>query len=266
MIKKVLLLGGSGLVGQSVVKALRDDYQITPTAGHSDPKNGYRLTVEEPDKLSEILIKENPEIVISSIRGDFQSQMNFHKILADWLKGKRKQLLYMSTANVFDGDMSKPWTEADLPAPKSDYDIFKRDCEAMLSKQLGEQLTVFRLAAVWDTDCPRVRQLRLHSSSVEPHVSNSGYMINITLAKQIGEYAKYVLSHKLHGIFHVGTTDTVDYFDFEKKVCEALKIKTPKFVTEISEKTVFFAVLPSRKEIPDCLQMTVADVLTALNN
>lgn len=264
MKRKILLIGGNSLVGQAVDEALKNDYQIVPTAGHHDPENGYRLTVEEPDKLEKILIQENPDIVVSSIRGNDQAQISFHKALADWLAEKKKRLLYISTANVFDGNLSQPWTEDDLPVPKSDYGGFKRDCEAMLGQLLGNQLIIFRLAAVWSFDCPRVQQLKLHSCSGAPHHTYPNYMINVTLAKQIGEYAKYVLDHNLHGIFHVGTTDMVNYFSFEKMVCETLKINLPQFVTETAAEKVFFAILPSRKEIPDNLQMTVSDVLAAL--
>lgn len=264
MRKKVLLIGGNSLVGQSVAMGLGDGYQIVPTAGHHDIEGGYRLAVEETDRLAEILICENPEIVISSINGDYQAQMGFHKKLAEWLAGKEKRLLYISSANVFDGDLSKPWTENDTPVPKSDYGSFKRNCEIMLEKMLGDQLIVFRLAAVWSADCPRVRQLELHCRNGEAHHTYPDYMINVTFAKQIGEYAKYVLDNKLHGIFHVGTTDTVNYFSFEKMVCEALGIKQPQFVTETAKEEVSFAIPPSRKEIPDELQMTISDVLSAL--
>ena len=59
----------------------------------------------------------------------------------------------MSTSNVFDGNLSKPWTEEDVPVPESDYGIFKRKCECMLQEKLSEQLIIFRLSAVWDRDC-----------------------------------------------------------------------------------------------------------------
>ena len=170
----------------------------------------------------------------------------------------------MSTANVFDGRLTQPWTEADPPAPASDYGVFKRDCEAMLGRLLGEQLTVFRLAAVWSPGCPRVRQLRRSSESGEPHPTYPGYTINVTLADQIGDYARYVLSRKLHGIFHVGTTDTVNYAAFEEMVCRALHIPPPVFAPEPAEEEAFFAVLPARGEIPADLQMTVSHVLSAL--
>lgn len=66
----------------------------------------------------------------------------------------------------------------------------------------------------------------------------------------------------MHGIFHVATTDTVNYFSFEKMVCEALKIDLPQFVAETEGEEVFFAILPTRKDIPNGLQMTVSDVLS----
>lgn len=81
MRKKVLLIGGNSFVGQSIVSGLGDNYQIISTAGHHASESGYQLLVEEPNKLVEILAHENPEIVISSVRGNYQAQMCFHKTL-----------------------------------------------------------------------------------------------------------------------------------------------------------------------------------------
>lgn len=106
--EKILLLGSSGLVGRAMKKALEEDYQVIPAAGHSEPEGGYCLPAEKPEKLLEALEREDPEIVISTIRGDYQAQMGYHEALADWLAGKGKRLLYVSTANVFDGDLSRP--------------------------------------------------------------------------------------------------------------------------------------------------------------
>ena len=264
MNRKVLLIGASGLVGQAIAAALRNGYQVVPTAGHSEMEHGYCLPAEEPEQLLEILEREDPEAVISSIRGDHRAQMAFHRTLARWLAGKGKRLLYLSTANVFDGDLSRPWTEDDPPSPASDYGVFKRDCEAMLAELLEEQLTIFRLPAVWSADCPRVRLLRAHSRNGEPHHTYAGSMVNVAYAEQIGNYAKYTLEHDLSGIFHVGTTDMVDYRAFEEMVCEALRIKPPEFEFKTAAPTAFQAVIPTRREIPDDLQLTVAQVLVAM--
>ncbi|MCM1216162.1 MAG: sugar nucleotide-binding protein [Lachnospiraceae bacterium] len=266
MKRKVLLIGGNSLVGQAITEGLGDCCQIVPTAGHHTPENGYQLAAEEPDKLMEILSREDPEIVVSSIRGDYQAQMKFHRMLAQWIAEKQRRLLYVSTANVFDGDLSRPWTESDVPMPGSEYGCFKRDCEVMLGNLLGKQLIIFRLAAVWNAVCPRVQQLKLHSRSEEPHPTYPDYTINVTFAKQIGEYARYILDYDLCGIFHVGTVDTIDYSSFERMVCQALQFRPPQFTAETETGKKVFAILPARKEIPDSFQMTVSDVLAALSS
>ena len=262
--EEILLIGSSGLVGRALEEGLREGYRIVPAAGHQVPDGGYCLTAEEPDWLREVLGWEEPDIVISTIRGDFGAQMRFHETLADWCAQKDKRLLYVSTSNVFDGDLSRPHTEADPPTPESEYGVFKRDCEEMLYRRLGERLIIFRLAFVWTAGCPRIRALKAHSQTRERHRTVRNDAVNVTLARQVGDYARYVLDHDLRGVFHVGTTDTVDYFAFEKLVCEALNIAPPAFDVTEAEPQAYQAVLPKRKEIPAELQLTVAQVLDEL--
>lgn len=263
--KKILLLGGTGLVGKAIHQALRDTYQVVITAGHHEVTGGWRLPAEEPERLLSILNKEDPDIVISSIRGDFHAQLQFHATLADWLTGKEKRLLFLSTVNVFDGDLSRPSTETDLPAPGSDYGVYKRDCEAMLQKALQKQLIIFRLATVWAEKCPRLHRLAECSRSGTPARTHQNYMVNVSLAEQIGWYAQYVLDQGLTGVFHVGTTDIVDYCDFEQRVCAAAGIPLPVFEVETTTVKAFQAVIPTRHDIPERLQLTVDQVLQLLS-
>lgn len=261
---KVLLLGGTGLVGKAIYKALQDDYRIVITAGHQDIDGGWRLAAEESERLLSILNKEDPDIVISSMRGEFRAQLEFHTVLANWLAGRDKRLLFISTANVFDGDLSRPHTEMDSPVPDSAYGIYKRDCEVLLQDRLLDQLIILRPSAVWSQGCPRLSKLRECSRTGEAIPANRGTVINITLAEQIGWYVKYVLDENLTGVFHVGTTDTVDYFEFQKMVCETVGIQLPQFVYESENEVAFQAVIPMQRSIPENLQLTVAQVLHAL--
>ena len=57
-----------------------------------------------------------------------------------------------------------------------------------------------------------------------------------------------------------------DYFAFEKMVCEALGIPEPVFEIEEVGWEAYQAVLPGREEIPEELQMTVAQVLESLRD
>lgn len=117
---------------------------------------------------------------------------------------------------------------------------------------------------MWSADCPRIRLLEEHSRNGTPHHTWHGDAVNVVLAEQVGEYAKYVLGHGLRGIFHVGTADMVDYFAFEKMVCGALGIREPVFEIEETGMEAYQAVLPGRKEIPEAMRMTVGQVVERL--
>jgi dTDP-4-dehydrorhamnose reductase len=122
------------------------------------------------------------------------------------------------------------------------------------------------LAFVWDIECPRLNVLKDSRHTGKPVHTYQGDAINISYAEQIGWYAKYVLEHDLSGIFHVGTMDTVDYYEFEKMVCKTLNIPLPEFDVEIINWAACQAVIPRRQEIPEQLQTTVSYVLQALKD
>ena len=171
----------------------------------------------------------------------------------------------MSTSNVFDGNLSKPWTEEDVPVPESDYGIFKRNCECMLQDKISEQLVIFRLSAVWDRECPRLHKLKQCSCAGEKVHTYPGLSVNLTWAEQIGDYAGYILEHNLTGVFHVGSTDCVDYFEFEKDVCGKLGIPAPEFEKEEMPENSFQAVVSIRRDIPECLHITTEEILKRLS-
>ena len=62
--KKVLILGGNGLVGSEIVKGLNGAYEVVSTAGHHEIEGGYTLLAGEDDKLLRILVKEKPDVIV----------------------------------------------------------------------------------------------------------------------------------------------------------------------------------------------------------
>lgn len=56
----------------------------------------------------------------------------------------------------------------------------------------------------------------------------------------------------------------VDYYEFEKMVCDTLGIELPEFVIETENGPAFQAVIPARREIPETFQMMVAQVLQTM--
>ena len=124
---RVLILGASGLVGKALIEELEGNYDIYGTY-HSNGSSSdklFRLDMDHMESISSILEELEPGIVISCMRGDFEQQINLHILVANYLRKNGGRLYYCSTANVFDGDVSRPHYEDDETNAESDYGNFK---------------------------------------------------------------------------------------------------------------------------------------------
>jgi dTDP-4-dehydrorhamnose reductase len=89
--RKVMILGGTGLIGKAIAERLKDKYEIIIVSGHHEISQGYTCRVEDTERLLDILNREIPDIVISTLVGAFDAQLKYHDILGAWLKNHGKR-------------------------------------------------------------------------------------------------------------------------------------------------------------------------------
>jgi len=261
--KKVLVLGSSGFVGRAIYQRLLKSYEVYGSYYMHEPEDRMHMVYCDvaSDSIQSILEEIQPEIIISSLRGSFENQLKFHQLLAEYIrKEKDRKLIFISTANVFDGELTKPHYEMDSVNAQTDYGKYKSECEKMLRENIGEQSIIIRIPAVWGVEFPRVRQLKL---SEELDTVTNIY-VNVTTDTRIAAYVEEILLHKRYGIFHIGTKDAVDYYEFQKRVCRELKIKAPVFHVETRGETGYQVLYSKREDIPEELSQTVDEVLEEL--
>lgn len=267
---RILLLGASGFVGETVFSVLnKEGYEMYGTY-HSKkpdfemPDRFFFYDIDMPETILQILNDVQPDIIISSTRGAFANQLVAHKSVADYLKLHEKgKIIFISTANVFDHDLTRPHTESDQPDAGSEYGAFKGECEHMLTETLGSHAVILRIPFVWDKNCPRVKQILRLAEAGEPLELPDVFMANYTTPAQIASWISYIIAHNLTGIFHIGTKDMMGYADFYREIIKRKKLPAPEIVIEPLEQAEYQAVLPTRTDIPEELQMTVKDVLNS---
>ena len=134
---RILILGASGFIGNTLYKELVPYFDVYGTYCHEnelyeDNKVFFRFD-HEKDDLLEVLEKTRPNFIISSLRGNFSSQYDLHKQLSNFvLTNEHCTLLFLSSANVFDGKFQFPSYENDLPLAESEYGKFKLSVEKLL--------------------------------------------------------------------------------------------------------------------------------------
>lgn len=267
---RILLLGATGFIGRTVFSVLKEGgHEIYGTCHSKKPEADFTdcifpFDVEAPETIASILKSVEPEIIISSLRGDFSCQLSLHKALADYVnQNKKRKLIFISTANIFDNDLNSPHTEADEPNAESDYGLYKTECENLLREALATQAVIIRIPSVWDKSCPRIKQLIAYKEQGKSLQMWDNLMMNYATPTQIANSISYIIEINLTGIFHVGTKDMMKYWDFYKEVMRRLHLAAPEIAMEHLDKTYYQAVLPTRTDLPEELQMTVENVLAA---
>lgn len=268
---KVIVLGASGYVGRAIVRQLENDHEVygtyhTQAKRYGDQSRMFQYDLGDPSALKSLLDRVQPRMAISSLVGDFQLQLAAHRDIAEYLlENKSGKIIYISTANVFDAVKEQPHYEWDPTGAETDYGKFKIECERMLQDKLGDRCIIVRIPQVWGKNCPRILKLVEDVQNDTPVLTYPNVYINFTTNIQIAEWIAYIMKENLGGIFHIGTGDTCDYMRFQSALLNTLCLKKePKFEQETVPRKCFQAVLPGREEIPENLQMKVADVLAYL--
>ena len=255
MQKRILILGATGTVGASIHRQLSscNNLEIWGTycsRRQSDSSSMIRFSVENPDKIRPVLQKVRPDIVISSLRGDFDRQLTVHKIIADYLSANHGKIIYISTANVFDGNCEKPHYEDDTRNSDSDYGQFKIQCEDLLKKRLESRAVILRIPFVWGKNSPRMWAVKNGCENGELEIYTE-FSSNHVADLQIARTIRWITEKEKEGTFHVGTSDVIEYQAFIKRLIAAMGEKEPRFLCQ--KEPGVMAVLSSRKDIPDSL-------------
>ncbi|MCI6276424.1 MAG: sugar nucleotide-binding protein [Clostridium sp.] len=264
---RILVLGASGYAGSRIFNDLSKDHEVYGTYYSQETRienqsRMIRFDIADSDKFSEILEIVKPDIIISSLRGDYEAQKVCHKQAAKYISEKTGgKLIFLSTANVFDNELNFPHYEEDKLQSQTDYGKFKIQCENMLEDILGEKSIIIRIPLILGKDCPLINRMKSYMKNNESITLYENLFVNYTLDIQISKYIQYILEEDLNGIFHIGSRDSCDYAEFFKELANRMGFENPDFNIETSLDKKYQIVFTSRRDIPEALQMSVRDVI-----
>lgn len=256
MTKTILILGAGGTVGAAVFRQLSrcEDMRVFGTyfsaKGEKEPSM-IQFSVEFPDDLCALLKQVQPDVVVSSLRGDFEKQLKTHEIAAKYLADNNGKMLFISTANVFDGCLDRPHYETDKPASVSDYGQFKIRCEKLLRDIMGDRAAVLRPPFVWGRSSPRLQAVKDGCKAGRLEVY-SNFSCNHASDMQIAKFIEWIIRENKSGIFHVGTSDVTEYSCFIERLTAEMGVEQPELVAR--EASGIMAVVSRRGDVPDNLR------------
>ena len=264
---RILILGASGFLGHSIYKELSQyfntfgTYRI-PTKKFLNNKKFFEFNHEEDD-VFEILEKINPSLIISSIRGSFDTQTILHRHITQYLKiNNNVKIIFLSSANVFDAYSKYPSYEKDTRLSHSIYGLLKIKIEHIIQKLPKNQWVIIRLPMVFGNKSNRIIEIKELVKTNEPIELFPNLVMNVCSAERLNRQLHFIINRNKYGIYHCGSYDLVHHDYFMKDLLKYLDINNPKYkfvYTTNNER--YLAVLSKYNKLPKYLQFESNDVL-----
>ncbi|RZD37897.1 MAG: hypothetical protein CXT78_15505 [Thaumarchaeota archaeon] len=246
---KLLVLGGSGLIGNSLLKMNDDRFEIITTFNQNKiniPKiSSFQCTLPQDfDKLEEIVKDEKPDILVNAMgysNIDFceSNKEKTHllhvkiseKISNITLKTNTKTI-FLSSDYVFDG-LEGNYIESDISKPINYYGYTKFEAEKIVLKNKNN--IVLRTSVIYDLDS-RVRFFNYVVENLKNQrkikVTNDIFN-SVTLIDSLIQSIFSVIEKNKTGIFHAVDSTCVNRYDFAKCIAKIFNFDE-KLIQKIS--------------------------------
>lgn len=264
--KKILVLGGSGFLGNAIYKELCNYYNTFGT--YHNAKNPFKNNQQffeydiEEDDIFEILEAVKPHIIISALRGNFAAQIVAHQHIIEYINKNDSRLYFLSSANVFDNYSKYPSYENDKTLSDSIYGRLKIKIENMLLRIPKNKMGILRIPMVFGNSSPRIKEMKNLILSNEPIEVFPNLILNVTNDDKLTQQIHYLINRNKTGIYHLGSTDLVHHEEFIKEILERVGNFNPliKRVYTTNEDR-YLAVLPKSNPLPKNLRFSYQDII-----
>ncbi|RZS93758.1 sugar nucleotide-binding protein [Aquimarina brevivitae] len=266
---KVLIIGASGFIGSALYKELNsyfDTYGTYHTDNDFYEKNQKFFQYDmELEDITILLDNLKPKVIVSAIRGNFNSQLDAHYRIINWITKHKSKLLFLSSANVFDSFSNYPSYEYDKTLSESVYGRFKIKIENALMRLPTSRYAILRIPMIFGAKTPRVEELKMLHDLNAPIEVFPNVIINATHIAKLTQQVHYIINRNKKGVFHLGSTDLSYHYDLIREICDMLALDDPIYKQVFdSNNDRYLAVIPKDNMLPKNLQLTIEEVIESV--
>ena len=248
--KKILITGSNGLLGQKLVYALlkRKDVQVIATSSGANrliTKEGYTyesLDITKKSEVESVFKKYQPDVIINTAamtnvdacetKRDECWAINVTAVqnIVEVISANKNtcHLIHLSTDFIFDGEKGSEYIETDIPNPQSYYALSKFESEKVLQKSKINWAIARTIIVYGIVDNMSRSNIVLWAKDA----LTKGQKINVvddqfrspTLAEDLADGCILIADKKAKGIYHLSGPKTMSILELVYSVADFWKL------------------------------------------
>ncbi len=241
--KKVVIFGSNGLLGQSLVKRFSKHFDIIAaskkvTCSASEVLNYHQIDLADRSQTTNFLIVEKPDIIINAAaytdvdgcesekEACWNTNVRGVENIIEAAESFKPILVQISTDYVFDG--YKGWyTELEKPDPKGNYARSKYAAENIVSSSPLEYI-IARTQVLYGLG----NKINLNFVTWVVHRLSNNKKIRVvfdqignpTYTEDLSESIYRLLDKKEYGLFHIAGSEVINRYEFALKIAEVFEL------------------------------------------
>jgi len=272
---KICILGGSGLIGTSVLSVKNSPFELVYTYRKNKPHNqnfpSISITLPQDfEKLKRFIDLQKPDVIVNTIsnsnpnfcENNKKLTYNLHvectKKIFEFCENNKIKLIHFSTDYVFDGKKEK-YSEVDTTNPINYYGQTKVESEQIVLQNPSN--VVIRTSLVYGkNDNARFFNFVLDNlrKQTKIYVYDDIYFTP-TLVDDIVESVFRISKKSLNGIFHVSGPDCISKYDFALKIADVFKLNKNLILPKSIKESEMKMEIPSKTCLDNSKASTVLD-------
>jgi dTDP-4-dehydrorhamnose reductase len=231
MSNRLLVIGGSGLVGSTLIKYSLKNYEVYATYNKNSEivPNIFSTKVELPlqtNDLIKLIKKIKPTFTIHTVAYpsvDFcetnqkeatSLHVNVVKEVTKACKEENSKLVFLSTDAVFEGKLNKKYTESDEPKPINHYGVTKLQAEKIVTSVSSN--VVLRTAVIYGWHIKSrftawILENLMQNKMVDPYIDQYN---TPTLVNDLATAILKILEMNVSGLYHSTGKSCINRYDF----------------------------------------------------
>ena len=247
MSSKILVIGGTGLVGNALVREWeRRGSEVAAATYNNHPTRFFRrLDMQDGPSVESFLKEYRPSWVAVPAANPFVDYCELHPVetrkvnvegtlnVARACKQVGARMIFYSSDYVFDG-LKGEYREDDKPNPINEYGRQKAEVEEKVLKESSDNLILRTAGAYgWQWEPKNfVLQVRAKLSANKPMEVAGDVRYNPTSADNLASITVELVEKGCKGIYHVVGADRLTRFDFARRIAKAFKLD-PALLKEV---------------------------------